>query len=210
MKFKDRTDAGKQLAEELQDYKNEDVVVYALPRGGVEIGAITANSLNAPFDLLIARKIGHPNWAEYAVGAVTESGEPVWNKAETRAIDEEWLQAAVKEQREEAKRRRDAYLKDYPQIDPANKTAIITDDGVATGLTLMAAIKDLRQKNPEKIVVAAPVASFDVATNLEQYADEVVILQAPRFGFGAVGAYYEKFDQVSDKTVKQIMSEFKK
>jgi predicted phosphoribosyltransferase len=205
MRFNDRIDAGRQLAEALLAYGSEDAVVYALPRGGVVLGAEIASALRAPLDLAIARKVGHPEMPEYAVCAVGEDDALMCNKEERTKLDPEWLDAAVRRERLEAQRRRMAYT-GGKRISATGKRAILVDDGVATGLTLRAAIADIRAQAPRDIVAASPVAPVDVIPLLRDAADEVVILEASKYYLGAVGAYYADFPQVSDKEVLAILS----
>lgn len=207
-RWRDRVEAGQELAKALITYKNKPVVVYGLPRGGVVVAAEVARALNAPLDLIIARKIGHPFHTEYAIGAVTETGQPVLNEAEIVSIDKKWLEAAIKQEREEAKRRREAYLHDQPPRSAEHKTAILVDDGIATGLTFKAAIEELKSKKPARIIVAVPVAPDDSAAEIEAEVDELVCLLREKFYLGAVGAYYEYFEQTEDEEVIDILSEF--
>jgi len=208
--FLDRADAGKQLAEKLENYKGEDIVIYALPRGGVVLGYEVAKALGAPLGLVITRKIGHPHNPEYAVCAVTEDGALTCNESEKRTLDPKWLSLRVEEEKKEAKRRHDVYLKNQAPLDPKGKTAVIVDDGVATGLTLRAAIRDIKQKNPKEIIVAVPVAPGDVADELKKEVDEFVALDIPSFYLGAVGAYYENFTQVEDEEVIDLLEKLRK
>ncbi len=209
MVFKNRTDAGLQLARTLTAYRGMDVVVYALPRGGVVLGAEVARYLNAPLALIIPRKIGHPLSPEYAIGAVTETGEPVWNPAELKFTNEPWRQRQVELARREAKRRRVRYQGDQPVPDGAGITAILVDDGIATGLTVIAAVRDLRKLRPAQIVVAVPVAPEDVPREIIESADDIVVLELPAKFLGAIGAYYRNFDQVSDEEVRQLMNAYR-
>lgn len=203
--FKNRTDAGIKLAAALQHYKGMDAVVYALPRGGVVLGVEIAKALKLPLDLVIPRKIGHPHNPEYAICAVTEHGELLCNEAERRAVDPAWLKQAVEKEIQEATRRRETYLKGRPSVAVEGKTAIIVDDGIATGLTMRAAIKDLRARHPAKVVVAIPVCPADTAEVLRREADELVVLDIPLVYLGAVGAYYQDFPQVSDEEVIEFL-----
>lgn len=209
LRFRDRQEAGRRLAQLLKKYRGQNVVVYSLPRGGVVLGRVVADFLKAPHDLVIPRKIGHPHNPEYAIGAVTETSEPVLNQAEASSLSSDWLKDAIKVQRLEAKRRRKLYLKDRMPIELKNKTAIIIDDGVATGLTMLAAIKDLKAQKPKKIIVAVPVIPNDTAEVLKEAADEVVALEIPEFFAGAVGAYYDHFDQVEDEEVIALLKQTK-
>jgi putative phosphoribosyl transferase len=207
MRFRDRVEAARLLAEQLDKYKGEETVVYALPRGGVVLGVEIARHLNAPLDLLIPRKIGHPSHAEYAVCAVTEEGYLVCDQEELEKLDKDWLKAEVDKEMAEAKRRRLAYLKDRPPVPAQGKTAIIVDDGVATGLTMLAAIYDVRQRHPSKVVIAVPVLPREIEVILEKQADEVIALDVPENYLGSVGAYYKHFEQVEDDEVIKLMEE---
>jgi predicted phosphoribosyltransferase len=207
MRFKDRVDAGRMLAAALSGYRGESLVVFALPRGGVVLGSEIARSLNAPLDLVIARKIGHPQNEEYAVCAVAEDGDMLCNEAAIAELDQEWLRAQAERERLEARRRREVYLRGSPPRDVEGKTAIVVDDGVATGLTIMLAIHELRHRSPKKIVVAVPVAPKETAEAIQKEVDELVALEIPRFYLGAVGAYYEEFPQVTDGDVIRLMAQ---
>ena len=147
MRFKDRTDAGKKLAQALKKYQNQDGVVYALPRGGVVLGAIVARDLHMSLDLLIPRKIGHPLQPEYAICAVVENGEIVCNQQEVARVDPQWFRQEVEAERQEARRRRELYLGGRDPAPVAGKTAIIVDDGIATGLTMEVSISDARRRH---------------------------------------------------------------
>lgn len=189
------------LADKLLSYKGPDTVVYALPRGGVIVAKEVARILEAPLDLLIVRKIGHPLNPEYAIAAIAEYGEFVMNPSETRMIGEEWFQTEIERQREEAARRREVYTKDHDRISAKDKTAIIVDDGLATGLSMLAAIREIKKQVPLRIVVAVPVAPPDVAEKIAQEVDDFVAISIPDIFLGAIGAYYENFGQVSDQEV---------
>lgn len=203
--FKDRIEAGKRLAGALEKYKKSNAIVYALPRGGVVVGVEVAKRLGLKLDLIIPRKIGHPQIPEYAIGAVAENGHFVFNKEEVERVDADWLHDQIKKQQKEAKRRRGIYLANKKPILANNKIAIIVDDGIATGLTMEAAIKEIKHQNPKKIVVAVPVAPADVVEKLCAQVDEVAAVIAPDEFSGAVGAYYLNFDQVEDEDVVKLM-----
>lgn len=209
MIFQDRKAAGQKLAEVLAKYKNFDAVVYALPRGGVVVGGEIAQKLGIPLDLVIARKIGHPNDPEYAIAAVTEDGTLVENKAEVLAIDPGWFRKEVEMQKKEAQRRRRVYGGSTAQILAAEKYAIVVDDGIATGLTLKAALMELKKQNPKKLIVAVPVTPADVALELQLFADEVIALEVAPFFRGGVGAYYNNFPQITDEEVIAIIKQQK-
>jgi putative phosphoribosyl transferase len=202
--FEDRRAAGGELAGKLKKYKGGSVV-YALPRGGVETAAEVASALGVPLDLLIARKIGHPNNPEYAIGAVTETGPPIWNPLEKAALDPLWLQQAEVKERTEAKRRRQKYLGDRQPVPVKGKTAIIIDDGIATGLTMRAAVQELKQQKPKQIIVAVPVAPPDTIDMLNEEVNDVITLVDPYEFRGAVGAHYAHFPQLEDQNVIDLI-----
>lgn len=201
MIFRDRQDAGIRLAEALTKYRDENVVVFALPRGGVALGAEIAKKLHAPLDLIIVRKIGHPLNPEYAICAIAEEGTPVCNETEISKLDPRWLADAVTKERNEIRQRRKKYLGNTEISSVDGKTAIIVDDGIATGLTMLAAIEEIRRRNAKRIVVAIPVTPVDTARRLQFVADELVSLKIDEAFLGAVGAYYQDFHQMQDSEV---------
>jgi len=204
MLFKNRVDAGRRLAEALSKHKGEDAVVYALPRGGVILGYEVASHLGIPLDLIITRKIGYPGNEECAACAVAEDGHMICDHAAVSLLDQEWLKAQARKEMQEAKRRRKVYLKGRAPLSIAGKVAIIVDDGVATGLTLLLAIKELRHNKPEKIIVAVPVSSADAAERIRAEADELIVLEVSS-DFESVGSYYETFAQLTDEEVIRLM-----
>lgn len=211
MYFKDREEAGRLLARALRKYKNKDVVVYALPRGGVVIGVEVARELHAPLDLIIPRKIGHPHQPEYAIAAIAENGHIVGEREELKLVDQKWLKDEVENQRREAKRRREKYLQGKAEIPVEGKIAILVDDGIATGLTMRAGIMELKHRHPKEIVVAVPVVSKTIAALLRKEAGgEVVALDTPSDGafLGAVGAYYGEFFPVEDEEVIEMLKAY--
>ena len=210
MAFTNRKQAGQLLAKALEKAcVGESVVVYALPRGGVILASEVATKLQAPLELAIARKISPPTDPEYAVAAVTEQGKPVINPTETACVHAPWFQTALQMARAEAQRRREVYLGTHqPPASLTGKTAIVVDDGMATGLTMMAVLAELRHLHPKRIVVAVPVAAPSAAHRLRRLADEVLILDTPAIFRGGIGAYYEDFPQVSDPEVIAALSSF--
>lgn len=206
MKFKDRAEAGAQLAQLLLAYKPANAIICPLPRGGVVLGVEIARALGAPVELLIPRKIGHPYNPEYAVGAITESGQAVWNEAEVSQLDQAWLQSEAAKEQAEARRRRLAYTGRNERISLTGKIVILVDDGIATGLTMLAAIREAKAQKPAKIVVAVPVLPDDTVSVLELEGVIVEALEVPALYLGAVGAYYNRFDQVSDDEVKRLLA----
>lgn len=209
MRFKNREDAGKKLAERLKGYAKEDVVVYALPRGGVVVGAEVARILKAPLDILTARKVGHPDSPEFAIAAVGQDGHVVKNEEAVLSIEEDKFNELVEAARAEAERRHDLYLKGITIPEVARKTAIIVDDGLATGLSARAAIRDLRARKPWKIVLAVPVAPGIAVTAMADEVDDFICLYLDP-SFIAIGAYYDEFSQVSDETVIGILQSINK
>lgn len=210
MLFKNRTEAGQKLAELLSDYASEEVIVYALPRGGVILGAEISKSLHAPLDLIITRKIGHPSNPEYAVCALAEDGAPICNQSELERLGHHWLEEEKHKAREEIQRRREEYVGGTTQLDIKGKTAIIVDDGIATGLTMIASIEEMKLHEPKEIVVAIPIVPYLTSLKLEGMVDKVVCVEATREFLGAVGAYYDDFTQVDDDEVKRILKEVNK
>lgn len=206
MLFVDRKEAGRMLAEALEKYQDDDVVVYALPRGGVALGVEIAKRLKAPLDLIISKKIGHPFNKEYAIGALAEEGDPIMNQAEQQGINDAWLKGEVKRLRQEIKRRREVYLGNRAVQSVEGKTAIIVDDGIATGFTMFVSIEELKKRNPKRIIVAIPVTPEDTARMLEEMVDEVVALERTTHYLGAVGAYYINFNQVEDEEVIALLN----
>ena len=204
--FKDRHDAGKQLAHTLEAYKKTDSIVCALPRGGVVIGYEIAHYLKLPLEIVITRKIGHPQSPEYAIGAVTETGRFIGDEQELLSVDKEWLKNEIEKERQEAVRRKKLYATDHRKISVKDKTAIIVDDGVATGLTLSLAINEVRAEGPREIVVAVPVISNIVANTISEISDKLVAIETTGDFAGSVGDYYENFEQLSDNEVIILLS----
>jgi predicted phosphoribosyltransferase len=207
MRFRNRRHAGQALAEVLAPHIQHPAIVYALPRGGVPLGAEIARRFKLPLDLVITRKIGHPLQPEYAIGAVTEKGEPVYNEEERQRINPAWLGTIVKAEREEARRRRELYRGGHARVSARGCCAIIVDDGIATGLTMRAAVEEVRADRPSRLIVAVPVAPEDTARQFAALADRFVAVDTPAYFLGAVGAYYEDFRQVSDQDVVDELSQ---
>jgi predicted phosphoribosyltransferase len=207
MTYANRGEAGRLLARALSRYRNEEVVVYALPRGGVVTAMEIARHLNAPVDLIIARKIGHPGQPEFAIAAIAEDGDMVASES-LETVDPAWLENAKREQRAEARRRRERYLGSRAAIPVEGKVAILVDDGVATGLTLRLGILELRHRHPRKLVVAVPVLPRSAAERIRPEVDDRVALEIPsdREYRGAVGAYYSDFSPVEDDEVIALLS----
>lgn len=207
MVFKNREEAGKKLASKLKNFQNKkNLIVLAIPRGGLVVGKELSQALDCPLDIIVTKKIGAPGNPELAIGAVGATGEPVINMelAHKVGADEKYLQKEIANRQAEVGRRVKEYRGDKPSLNLKNKIVIITDDGVATGATMEVAVEVVRQEEPKKIVVAVPVTARDSLEKLEEKADEVIYLDAPLMFF-AVGQFYQEFGQVSDKEVKEIL-----
>ena len=204
--FKNRTEAGQLLGKVLQKYKNKNVVIFALPRGGVVLGFEVAKILESPLDIIVTRKVGHPDNPEYAICAVDDKNMLLCEQSETRMIDQNWLKQEIKHQREEAKRRVDLYRGGRKPEVVSGKVAIIVDDGIATGLSMRLAVRAIKRERPKKIIVAVPVASFSSIDALKaEGADEIVVLTSPEEFKSAVGAHYLDFPQISDEEVIRLL-----
>lgn len=208
--FRDREDAGVRLGLELSKLHLHQPVVLALPRGGVPVAVEVARALNAPLDLLIVRKVGAPGNPELAVAAIVDGdpGEVVLNReiVETYALDEGELRVLIAKERPELERRRAAYRGKTKPISIAGKTAIIVDDGAATGTTMKIAIRALKRRSPREIIVAVPVSPQETVDELAREADRVVCLSQPG-QFRALSYHYLRFPQLSDSDVVAAMGE---
>ena len=206
--FTDRTDAGRQLAGQLASYSGRsDVLVLALPRGGVPVAAEVARSLAAPFDVFLVRKLGVPGHEELAMGAVAEGGVRVLNESliDELAIPESAVDRVAKQEQLELERRAQAFRGARTAPDVAGRLVILVDDGLATGATMEAAVMALRQRRPARIVIAVPVAAREAAERLNRIADELVAVALPE-PFYAVGGWYEDFAQTTDREVVSLLA----
>lgn len=210
MQFLNRIEAGKQLARELISYKNKYSVVLALPRGGVVLGLEVARLLGASLGLVLVKKIGHPSYSEYAIGAIAEDQQPIYNKNEAQLLERTWMKKTEEEVYSLINKRRDFYYgKDFMNPDIKDRTVILVDDGIATGLTMQAAIKFVKTRSPRSVIVAVPVAPPDSVALLKKMADKVVVLDDPAHFLGSVSSHYQEFDQVSDDEVKTLLRKSK-
>jgi putative phosphoribosyl transferase len=209
--YADRADAGRVLARELATMELPGpVVVLGLARGGVPVAVEVAAALGARADVLVVRKLGLPGQPEYGLGALAEGGEPVYDRDGMRVagVTEDDLAAVAEAEQAECRRRVIAYRGDRPPADVEGGTAVVVDDGIATGVTAVAALEAVRQRGPARLVLAAPVASRQAVARLEPLADDLVVpLVPPRFG--AVSVFYERFDQTSDAEVTALLPEFR-
>lgn len=201
--FDNRADAGRQLADKLRKYRGSNSILLAIPRGGVSVAYEISKQLNIPVDVIIVKKVGHPYNPEYALGAVGIDGTFI-QTAHSQGVSQEYIDRMVKERQREAKERYLELRGDKPPIDLKGKIAILVDDGVATGSTMLMAVELVKEKHPEKIVIAVPVAPPDTVKKLKDSADEVIDLLEPQ-GFMAIGQYYIDFGQVSTEEVKIML-----
>ncbi|MBI4034935.1 MAG: phosphoribosyltransferase [Candidatus Chisholmbacteria bacterium] len=212
MQFRDRESAGEELAAELvreqsiNELEKKNLVVVAIPRGGVVVGKVVAKNLGVRQSVVVTKKLGAPGMEELALGAVAEDGEAVVdeNLVARLGVEEDYIRNEV--------RRVQQKIKDYvrkfrgeKKLQVSGKTVVVVDDGVATGATIKAAIKWLREKTAGKVIVAAPVCAIEAARELEELADGVICLETPE-NFSAVGQFYENFPQVTDEEVVEILS----
>lgn len=195
MLIKDRKEAAQKLAEKLLKYKDEDGVVMAIPRGGVPVGHKISEKLNWPLEIVLSKKIGHPTNKEYAIGAVSLTGRIVNNDIPVSA---DYLDTETKRIRTELQNKYNKYLDDQEPLTITGKTVVLTDDGVATGHTLLSTIDLLKRDKPGRIIVAIPVSSPDAMRKIEEQVDEAICLACPE-NFRSVGQFYESFEQVSDE-----------
>lgn len=206
-RYPNREEAGRVLAEHLKPFSgNKEVVVLALPRGGVPVAYEIARKLQVPLDVFIVRKLGVPGHAELAMGAIAVGDVEVYNDEIIKQlqISKEAIAQVVRQEKEELKRRETVYRGNQPFPNIKNKTIILVDDGIATGATMRAAIKALRAMNPSKITIAIPVADVDTCKQMTELADGVICPLQVR-DFNAVGVWYEKFDQTTDEEVHNLL-----
>ncbi len=205
--FRDRADAGRQLAVQLQDYaEREDTVVLGLPRGGVPVAYEIAVALRLPLDVFVVRKIGVPGQEELALGALASGGILVFNEDILSVLHapDEVLHELVAQQQYEIEQRERRYRGDRPPYDLGGKTLILVDDGLATGATMRAAVAALRRHKPQQIVAAVPVSAPQIAEELRMLVDEMICLATPE-PFASVGTWYQNFTQTSDRTVSELL-----
>ena len=203
--FENRTEAGKRLASKLRDVA-KNAIILAVPRGGVVVGFEIAHTLNFPLDIVITKKIGAPGNPELAIGAVAEDGTYLLDKGlvQMLGVSRSYIEAEIERQKTEIKRRLLTYRGDAPDLRIEGLTVILVDDGVATGSTLKAALRSLKNRGAKSVVVAVPVGPLDTISELQQEADRVVFLSTPD-PFYAIGEFYENFEQTTDEEVIELL-----
>lgn len=207
MFFRNRRDAGNQLAEKLTVNQPENTVVLALPRGGVPLAIEISKRHSIPFDVVHAKKIVHPLQREFAIGAIAEKGEPILNTEVD--VEQTWIDQEVHRVREEIARRRDLYDTFLKQEPLKEKEIILVDDGIATGMTMFAAIEAIKNQQPNKITVAVPIIPEDTYNHLKTLVDDIIYIEVPEQFLGAVGAYYQQFPQISDEEIPTMIKHLK-
>ena len=206
MLFRDREDAARRLAEALAQYRGQNPLVLAIPRGAVPMAKIIADALGGEVDVVLVRKLRAPGNPEFAIGAVDETGWTYLGDYAGRVGgSQEYIEAEKAAQLKEMRERRASYTPIRPPHDPAGRIVIVVDDGLATGSKMIAALHALRARRPQKLICAVPVAPPDTLAKVESYADEVVCLSAPEM-FYAVGQFYQSFPQVSDAEVIALLA----
>ncbi|MFB1064632.1 phosphoribosyltransferase [Natrinema sp. H-ect4] len=198
--FRDRTEAGEQLAEALREREIDADIALAIPRGGLPLGRAVADALDVPLDIVVAKKIGAPGNPEFAIGAVASDGSVWQNETAFRGTggDEEYFEQQREEEAANARQKAERYRGDQAEPDLTDETVVVVDDGVATGSTVRACLKKLQGSDADRIVLAVPVGPPDTIDELEEETDEVVCLETPR-DFRGVGQFYANFGQVSDE-----------
>ena len=200
-----RREAGLRLYEALKYLGSSDTVVMALPRGGVVVGAEIAKRLGSPLGVVLVRKIGYPYNPEYAIGAIAEGEKPVFNYGDIYVLDGHWLADVEAQAREIINERRKYYYDHLKRPEVKDKTVILVDDGMATGLTMKAAISAVLSLRPKKIIVAVPVASTDSIKLIEDLVDSILLVEDPNYFMGAVGMHYMNFKEVTDQYVRNLL-----
>jgi putative phosphoribosyl transferase len=212
VRFENRVEAGRALADKLERYADRfDVIVLALPRGGVPVGYEVAARLNAPLKVFLVRKLGVPGHEEFAMGAIASGGLWFVNDEVVKqlGISRQQIKLVVEREERELERREEIYGAEFSNAEVHGQTVVLVDDGLATGSTMRAAVAALKQKHPERIVVGVPVASPSTCDELEPEVDEIFCVQKPEY-FRAVGEWYEDFSQTSDDEVRELLNRAKK
>ncbi|HAI20544.1 MAG TPA: phosphoribosyl transferase [Clostridiales bacterium UBA8153] len=202
--LRDRQEAGEKLAERCAGYRGSRPLVLAVPRGGVVVGAVLAHALGGELDVVVARKIGAPHHPEFAIGSVTESGAVLLEAGPGMTISPDFIGREAAAQRREIARRTRYYRQGRPRPGAGGRVTLVVDDGIATGLTIRAALQSIAHEKPARLVLAVPVAPPEVLPELAPYADELICLHTPD-PFCAVGQWYRDFEQTSDGEVMALL-----
>lgn len=206
--FRDRLDAGERLAKQLEKYTNDkDVIVLALPRGGVPVGYVVAKALGVPLDVFLVRKLGLPGQEELAMGAIASGGVRVFNEGIIRNLrpSHQEIDAVITREQAVLNKRDSLYRGDRPPLDLNGRIVILIDDGIATGATIRAAIKAIQQMGCQKLIVATPLAPSSTIKDLEKEVDEIICLETPE-PFFAIGSWYNDFSQTTDAEVQRLLA----
>lgn len=208
--FEDRLDAGRRLARELARYKGKNPLVLAVPRGAVPMGKVIADELEGELDVVLVRKLRAPGNPEFAIGSIDETGWAyISDYVEMTGASDAYIEREKQAQLETIRKRRAEYTPIHPPVDPRGRIVIVVDDGLATGATMISALHALKQRGPEKLICAVPVAPPDTVEKIGRYCDEVVCLEAPE-QFYAVGQFYLSFPQVEDDEVRTVLAQGRK
>lgn len=203
MRFLGRLDAAEQLSKHIVVKNPEKTVVLGLPRGGVPLGLVIAKNHSLPFDVVLAKKLVHPKHAEVAIGALAEGGHPMMNLQFD--VEDDWIQQEVTRVQNEHKERRELYDEVLEHQDLNGKDVILVDDGIATGMTMFAAIEAVKSSHPSSITVAVPIIPKETYYALEEQVDNISYVEVPSHFLGAVGAYYKEFPQLFDQEIQKML-----
>jgi predicted phosphoribosyltransferase len=208
--FENRKEAGKKLAAELEKFMDKNVIVLAIPRGGVIIGYEVASKLRAPLDVVVPRKLRAPNQPELAIGAITEDGNILLNEQIVNSLDvsNDYLMVESRRQKLEIERRLQVYKGEHKIPKLKGYGVIVVDDGIATGFTMKAALTSVRKRGAKFVILAVPVSSSSSLKLLEKTTDQIICLYTPKL-FYAIGQFYKDFDQISDEEVKELLKKNK-
>ncbi len=204
--FKDRVEAGRLLGSALKGFGGDNTVVLGIPRGGLVVAKEAAGILKASLDIVLSRKIGAPRNPELAIGAIGETGKAIIDDvlASSTGADADYIKKESEHQASEIRRRAKIFRDALPKSDLKGKTVIITDDGLATGATMQVSLSSIRGEEPARLIAAVPVASGEAVEKIVPYCDEAIVLEVPDF-FGAVGQFYDRFEQTTDEEVVEIL-----
>lgn len=208
MQFLGRLDAAEKLSDHIQVDKSENTIILGLPRGGVPLGLVIAKNHDVPFDVVLAKKIVHPDHSELAIGAIAEGGEPMISPQ--YEIDQVWIDSEITRVKAENEKRRTLYDETIVHQQLKDKEVILVDDGIATGSTMFAAIHAVKAQNPKSITVAVPIIPKPTYYALEEQVDNISYVAVPSHFLGSVGAYYRSFPQITDEEILDMLKSYRK